>query len=496
MSGFPNAVNSGKKSTSFRGSCIRERRSAELRRLQRERYAQRIFLLRERAGFEVVEHLILDAHWYSPATFERYMAAHIARDQEKGYRPRMVRDFIAELRGFAGTAKQKLALAENDASRTTLAEFFTSGEPAIAKLLASCKRHSEPVKPERLGLIGRDHLLADCILMGAAERSFRYRKHIDTLATSDQLLPYDLEVAFAWCPDGDQRQLIAGINFSIATNNPFYRLGVFENLEGALSRQYVQYDDPVILILHYTCPRVDFSDHGKGMLTLPAPVGRVAAKLVTAVTEDWAKQRRDEIRRDSAATRRRERLLQQRKRPEKKEPPAPSGTLAERITTAADSHGVSVDDLTVLSPNNDPYTAWRRLRDAECFARLFNRFVAPGAKRHLRGLFYRCVSSEDVIEWPNGKPLVNDRRNWLAFQKASKAARARACRVRAHYRRAQRRAQNLCAAARADHNWHIRWRRIRHPDRGRRCHATDFYLRFRRLADTSHHLLRRKNISG
>ena len=351
------------------------------------------------------------------------MAAHLARDLEQGSRLCMVRDFIVELRGFTGTAKQKLALAENDASRTTLAEFFAGGEPAIAKLLASCKRYSGPVKPERLGLIGRDHLLADCILMGAAERSFRYRKHLGTLATSDQLLPYALEVAFAWCPDGDRRRLITGINFSIATNNPFYRLGVFENIEGALSRQYVQYDDSVILIMHYTCPRVDFSDHGKGMLTLPAPVGRVAAKLVAAVTEDWAKQRRDEMRRESAATKRRERLLQQRERPEKKGPPVPSGTLAERITTAADRHGVSVDDLAVLSPNNDPYTAWRRSRDAECFARLFDRFVAPGAKRHLRGLFYRCVSSKDVIEWPNGKALVNDRKNWLSFQKASKAAR-------------------------------------------------------------------------
>jgi hypothetical protein len=37
---------------------LRERRSAELRRQQRTRYASRIYLLGERVQFELVEHLI------------------------------------------------------------------------------------------------------------------------------------------------------------------------------------------------------------------------------------------------------------------------------------------------------------------------------------------------------------------------------------------------------------------------------------------------------
>jgi len=56
------------------------------------------------------------AHWYEVDQFERYMAAHIARDEDQGRTGRTVRDFISELRGLARSAKQKLVLAETKTS--------------------------------------------------------------------------------------------------------------------------------------------------------------------------------------------------------------------------------------------------------------------------------------------------------------------------------------------------------------------------------------------
>ena len=44
------------------------------------------------------------AHWYDLARFERYLGAHIARDQDLG-RERTVREFISEFRGLSGSAK-------------------------------------------------------------------------------------------------------------------------------------------------------------------------------------------------------------------------------------------------------------------------------------------------------------------------------------------------------------------------------------------------------
>jgi hypothetical protein len=361
------------------------------------------------------------AHWYAIEQFEHYMAAHIARDQDQGSSGRTVRDFIAELRGLARSGKQKIVLAETGASGVPLATFFAGGRGAVNSLLASCQRHTKPVKPEDLGLIGADHLLADCSAVGAAAESFRYRKHLGTTGAG---LPYVIETAFAFCPDGQREwQLVTGVNFSVGIGSPFERLGPFWGLASILGRQHVNRHDPIVLVVHYTCPCVDFADRGKGTLALPREVAEEIVSLVEWVTKGWAKQRRAEFRSAATEARRSERLLKQRHRPEKKGPPEPSGVLAERICRAAGELGTAIDALVVLSPGNDPYTAWRRRPEAEWFARLFDRLVPAGATKHLRGFFYLLVSSPDGIAGPDGKPFVNDYKHWQALQSASKAAR-------------------------------------------------------------------------
>jgi DNA topoisomerase VI subunit B len=361
------------------------------------------------------------AHWYGVEQFERYLAAHLGRDEDHGRTGRRVRDFISELRGLARSGKQKLVLAETETSGVALATFFAGGRSAITSLLNSCQGHTKPVKPEDLGLIGADHLLKDCCAVGAAPESFKYCKQ---LGTTHQGLPYAIETAFAYCPEGsDKRRLITGVNFSVGIGSPFERLGPLYGLASVAARQHVNHDDPVVLVLHYTCPRVDFADRGKGTLALPREVADEIIGLVETVAKDWTKQRRAELRSAAAEANRRERLLKEQRRPEKKGPPQPTGVLAHIICRAADEQGVSIDAFAVLSPANDPYTAWRRRREAEWFARLFDRFVAAGAAKHLRGFFYLLVSSPDRITAPDGKPFINDYKHWQALQSASKAAR-------------------------------------------------------------------------
>ena len=157
------------------------------------------------------------------------MAAHLGRDQDRGSTGRTVRDFIGEFRGLARSGKQKLVLAETETSGLALASLFAGGRSAIASLLNSCQKHTRPVKSEDLGLIGADHLLKDCCALGAAAESFKYRKH---LGTTRQGLPYVIETAFAYCPDGpDERRLITGVNFSVGIGSPFERLAPFYGLE-------------------------------------------------------------------------------------------------------------------------------------------------------------------------------------------------------------------------------------------------------------------------
>ncbi|MBV9481632.1 MAG: hypothetical protein JO249_12895, partial [Acidobacteria bacterium] len=360
------------------------------------------------------------AHWYSAADFEDYIAAHVARDQDNDRTGRTVRDFISELRGLQGSGKQKIVLAENEAARTPLADFFARGPNAVARLLKACKDNTAAVKSEALGLLGDDHLRADCVKLGGAEESFRYKKHLGKTRNG---LPYVLEAAFAYCPEREEPQIITGVNFSVAINNPFKRLGAFYDLSSVLADNYIEGIDPVVVVLHYVCPHVDFTDHGKSTLALPIEAGDCTIDLIETVAKEWKKQRRAEERRESAEFNRRHKLLKQMQRPDRPEPARPTGILAEIITEAADSIGVKVDNLVVLSPGKDPFTSFRRRHDAEVFAKLFDRFVPPGQKKHLRALFYRCVMTADTVKWPTSKPLINTYGNWVKFQKAAQAAR-------------------------------------------------------------------------
>jgi hypothetical protein len=173
------------------------------------------------------------AHWYNAERFGRYIAAHIARDEDRGHSGRTVRDFIRELRGLTRSDKQKTVLAEVDASGVPLASFFRGGEDAISRLLTSCRQHTKPVDPKDLGLIGARHLVQQALAAGAAEETFRCKKLFGTRLDG---LPYAVEVAFAYCPDAEGRRLITGVNFSSGIRNPFQQLGFAENLS-ALARQ-------------------------------------------------------------------------------------------------------------------------------------------------------------------------------------------------------------------------------------------------------------------
>src|SRR5262249_21751703 len=101
------------------------------------------------------------AHWYNGARLQRYLSAHVARDRELG-KDRTVREFISEFRGLSSTKKQKAILAEiGGASYRSVREFFGAekvNRDGIERLLAAMKRHSSPVPPKHLGVIGREHL--------------------------------------------------------------------------------------------------------------------------------------------------------------------------------------------------------------------------------------------------------------------------------------------------------------------------------------------------
>ena len=66
------------------------------------------------------------------------------------------------------------------------------------------------------------------------------------------------------------RRMISGLNFSAAVGaNPFRELRDRQGLDGLLSRQFAGPDEPVIVFVHLTTPRLSFLDKGKSSVTLP-----------------------------------------------------------------------------------------------------------------------------------------------------------------------------------------------------------------------------------
>jgi DNA topoisomerase VI subunit B len=246
-------------------------------------------------------------HWYNTDTFSRYIAAHVARDQDNGA-SRTVREFIGELRGLSRTATQKRVLDAVGAARASLSAFFAEGknEKGVARLLAACRTYSKPVKPEGLGFIGEDNLRARLLHVGAIEGSIKYKRQ--AVLDSDGM-PWAIEAAFGLqADDARRRLLIAGINCSPAIGDPFASLGPNgDSLSSILAEQWADADEPIVFVLHATTPRPPFVDRGKSAVRLESVADEIEG-CILSVTKAWATQRAHEFRNQNAILHRKERL--------------------------------------------------------------------------------------------------------------------------------------------------------------------------------------------
>ena len=206
-------------------------------------------------------------HWYRREHLERLITAYVAHDLDSN-RQRTVREFVSEFRGLTATAKQKRVLEATGLSRENLS-YLANGQGVqteiISRLHEAMVAHSKPVKPAQFGVIGKEHIAARFEALGCEMGSFRYKK---VLGHQDDGLPYVIETAFAWRPDGE-RKIVTGVNWSPGILNPFRELGSFgESLDSVLSEQYVRRAEPIAFLLHAACPRVEYADRGKSAVVL------------------------------------------------------------------------------------------------------------------------------------------------------------------------------------------------------------------------------------
>jgi hypothetical protein len=179
-----------------------------------------------------------------------------------------VRELVGQFDGLTASAKQKAVLETTGLARLNLSALRNGDgldSAKTAKLLAAMKALSKPVKPGTLGFIGKEHLAARFEFLGGDMKTFKYKK---VAAVTDDI-PWIVETAFAWSPEGKEQRLITGVNWSPGINNPFRRLGQYgASLDSVLEQQRAGGDEPILLALHLACPRVEYTDRGKSAVVI------------------------------------------------------------------------------------------------------------------------------------------------------------------------------------------------------------------------------------
>jgi hypothetical protein len=229
-------------------------------------------------------HQPTSAHWYSLAHLKRLVGACATADRDR-QADRLVSDLITQFDGFSGSARRTKVLAAAGLKRSRLSALVAGDQfddVALEKLLAALKQHSKPVTPQRLGLIGEDHLRQRLLAMGVQPESFRYEKKLgggkskNSQTEADDKpcsfeLPSVLECAFGWLGKDarDERKICTGANWSGAINNPFRTFGATgEGLETTLAELRARRNEPVVFVLHLACPRIEYTDRGKSALVI------------------------------------------------------------------------------------------------------------------------------------------------------------------------------------------------------------------------------------
>jgi DNA topoisomerase VI subunit B len=213
------------------------------------------------------------AYWYETDHLERLVGACITSDEQRG-KDRTVREYIASFAGLSGTAKQSKVLEATGLTRTKLSALATEGrldKACIARLLAAMRRHSKPITPKHLGVLGKEFLASRFESLGCKMDTFRYRRQADVNADK---MPYVLETAFAWRPPQKgidfRRRNVIGVNWSPAIVNPFRQIGSSgPSLDALLAKRRADANEPVAFLLHAACPRVTYTDRGKSAVIVP-----------------------------------------------------------------------------------------------------------------------------------------------------------------------------------------------------------------------------------
>jgi DNA topoisomerase VI subunit B len=227
-------------------------------------------------------------HWYTVTRLQALLAAYLAEDRRRG-RVRTVREVVAEFAGLSATAKQKTVTADAALARASLEDLViadTLAEPQVHALLKAMQAQSRPINPSALGVLGEAHLRTFLVhQMAVTPGSVKYKKY----ANVADGVPYVLELACGWyAAEARVRKAakVLGFNWTPALRPPF------TSLPTLLGEARVDSWDPIVIVVHLACPRLEVTDRGKSAVAVPQRITQALQEGVRAVTKHWTALKR------------------------------------------------------------------------------------------------------------------------------------------------------------------------------------------------------------
>ncbi len=242
-------------------------------------------------------------HWYDLDRFRNLIAANVAEEQN-GRKPRTVRDFLSEFSGLRRPPTQKTVTAAAGLTGMLLHDLIQDGDVDLRmaqSLLKAMQAEARPIKPQALGVLGRDHISRFLALYFQVDPgSIQYKMFPLAKSVCDGL-PFVLEFASGVRSRGHEqrgREVLVGLNWSPALKSPA------QELPALLGEMRVDEDDPVVVLMHLACPRLEVTDHGKSTLaSLPWPLRAALEECATKVLKKWKKAKRQADREDRISER-------------------------------------------------------------------------------------------------------------------------------------------------------------------------------------------------
>ncbi len=235
---------------------------------------------------------LASAHWYREQDFRRLVYLHISA----GGSDMLLRDFVRQFRGLAGTAKAKSVCSRFDQKRLSQ---FDDADDDIKRLLESLKSESQTPKPAILGVIGADHFHDRLDELYSVEK-FQYRKR----AIEIDGVPYIVELAIA--KTKSRGFIHAGVNFAKSFGDPIpeiFDCGQFQSYGLRGLKNNLNNDDQLAIAFHLVSPSLSFQDRGKTRLFLGNNLRSEVGSMIWDCSKDFYNEKKRHDRNEKSAIR-------------------------------------------------------------------------------------------------------------------------------------------------------------------------------------------------